>query len=176
MTLCRQARQRTCPSQGAALMVGVLLITHNQIGTALLDTATDMLGMWPLMVEARPVKPDCEPEAMVSRGRALVRDLNHGYGVLVLTDMYGSTPSNIAARLAADDQVMVACGVNLPMLGRVMNYPRLSLPDLADKAESGGRDGIFPYVPRNERKWVERKRVSIIFKLGLLARAAAKFV
>src|SRR3569833_1378020 len=100
-------------------MVGLLLITHNQIGTALLDTATDMLGMCPLMVEALPVKPDCEPEAMVSRGRALVRDHNRGDGV--------------------------------PMLVRVMNYPLLSLPDLADKAESGGRDGIFPYVPRNER-------------------------
>src|SRR3569623_1244946 len=131
-------------------MVGLLLITHTQIGTALLDSATDMLGMCPLMVEALPVKPDCEPEAMGSRGRALVRDLNHGDGVLVLTDMYGSTPSNIAGRLV-DDQVMVVCGVNLPMLVRVMNYPRLSLPDLADKAESGGRDGIFPYVPRNER-------------------------
>src|SRR3569623_64738 len=92
-------------------MVGLLLITHNQIGTALLDTATDMLGMCPLMVEALPVKPDCEPEAMVSRGRALVRDLNHGDGVLVLTDMYGSTPSNIAGRLV-DDQVMVVCGVD----------------------------------------------------------------
>src|SRR3569833_3172388 len=115
-------------------MVGLLLITHNQIGTALLDTATDKLGMCPLMVEALPVIPDCEPEAMVSRGRALVRDLILGDGVLVLTDMYGSTPSNIAGRLV-DDQVMVVCGVNLPMLVRVMNYPRLSLPDLADKAE-----------------------------------------
>src|SRR3569623_2802670 len=102
------------------------------------------------MVAALPVTPDCEPEALGSRGRALVRDLNHCDGVLVLTDMYGSTPSNIAGRLV-DDQVMVVCGVNLPMLARVVNYPRRSLPDLADKAESGGRDGIFPYVPRNER-------------------------
>lgn len=132
-------------------MVGLLLITHNYIGTALLDTATHMLGMCPLMVEAMPVLPDCEPEAMVGRGRDLVHALDRGDGVLVLTDMYGSTPSNIAGRLAEDSQVMVVCGVNLPMLVRVMNYPRLSLPDLADKAESGGRDGIFPYVLRNER-------------------------
>lgn len=132
-------------------MVGLLLITHNRIGNALLDTATHMLGMCPLMVEAIPVLPDCDPEAMVARGRDLVRELNNGDGVLVLTDMYGSTPSNIAARLADRGDVMVVCGVNLPMLVRVMNYPRLSLQDLAEKAESGGRDGIFPYVPRNER-------------------------
>lgn len=132
-------------------MVGLLLITHNDIGNALLNTATHMLGMCPLMVSALPVLPDCDPEAMVRRSRELVRQLDHGDGVLVLSDMYGSTPSNIAARLAADGEVMVVCGVNLPMLVRVMNYPRLSLPDLADKAESGGRDGIFPYVPRDER-------------------------
>lgn len=132
-------------------MVGLLLITHNEIGNALLDTATHMLGMCPLMVSSLPVLPDCDPEAMVRRSRELVRELDHGDGVLVLSDMYGSTPSNIAARLAADGEVMVVCGVNLPMLVRVMNYPRLSLPDLADKAESGGRDGIFPYVPRDER-------------------------
>lgn len=133
-------------------MVGLLLITHHHIGTALLDTATHMLGMCPLMVSAMPILPDCEPEAMVNHGRALVSELNNGDGVLVLTDMYGSTPSNIAARLADEHDVMVVCGVNLPMLVRVMNYPRLSLQDLADKAESGGRDGIFPYVPRNERQ------------------------
>lgn len=132
-------------------MVGLLLITHNEIGNALLDTATHMLGMCPLMVSSLPVLPDCDPEDMVRRSRELVRELDHGDGVLVLSDMYGSTPSNIAARLAAYGQVMVVCGVNLPMLVRVMNYPRLSLPDLADKAESGGRDGIFPYVPRDER-------------------------
>src|SRR3569833_3352468 len=109
-------------------MVGLLLITHNQIGTALLDTATDMLGMCPLMVEALPVKPDCEPEAMVSRGRALVRALNHGDGVQELTDMYDTTPSKIASR-QDKEQEKEECGVNLPMLVRVMNYPRRSLPD-----------------------------------------------
>lgn len=132
-------------------MVGLLLVTHNDIGNALLNTATHMLGMCPLMVASLAVSPDCEPETMVNKGRELVRTLNHGDGVLVLTDMYGSTPSNIAGHLADDERVTVVCGVNLPMLVRVMNYPRLSLPDLADKAESGGRDGIFPYIPRNER-------------------------
>src|SRR3569832_908086 len=120
-----------------------------------------MLGMYPLMDSHLPVIPACDPQAKVQQGRALVRDHNHGDGVLVLSDKYGSTPSIIAARLAADVQVMVVCGVNLPMLVRVMNYPRLSLQDLADKAESGGRDGIFHYEQRNERKWVERKRVTI---------------
>jgi len=83
----------------------------------------------------------------VRRGRKLVTKLNHGDGVLILTDMYGSTPSNIAARLADDHQVLVVSGVNLPMMVRVMNYPTLSVTELALKAESGGRDGIFYCVP-----------------------------
>jgi len=129
-------------------MVGLLIITHNQIGTALMQTATHTLGMCPLMAEVLPVLADCEPETMVGLARGLAAKLNKGDGVLVLTDMYGSTPSNIAGRLAGDHGIMIVCGVNLPMLIRVMNYPNLSLAELAVKAESGGRDGIFPYVPQ----------------------------
>ncbi|RUM94396.1 MAG: PTS fructose transporter subunit IIA, partial [Thiothrix sp.] len=69
--------------------------------------------------------------------------LNEDKGVLVLTDMYGSTPSNIANRLIRRPEVSVVSGVNLPMLIRVMNYPKLSLPELINKALTGGHDGIL---------------------------------
>jgi PTS system mannose-specific IIA component len=128
-------------------MVGLLIVTHDQIGTALLETATQMIGMCSLMVEVLPVTADCDPDAMVEQGRAMVSKLDTGDGVLILTDMYGSTPSNIAARLADNHQVLVVSGINLPMVVRVMNYPRLAVAELAVKAESGGRDGIFYCVP-----------------------------
>lgn len=132
-------------------MVGLLIVTHDRIGAALLETASHMLGMCPLMVEVLGVPADCDPDDMVRRGRKLLHELNNGEGVLILTDMYGSTPSNIAARLAEEGQVLVVSGVNLPMLVRVMNYPRLSVSELAIKAESGGRDGIFYCVPEVEQ-------------------------
>ena len=128
-------------------MVGLLIVTHNQIGEVLYETASNMLGMCPLMTEVLPVMADSDPDVMVRRGRGLVDRLNQGDGVLVLTDMYGSTPSNIAARLADNRQVLVVTGINLPMLVRVMNYPSLGVMELALKAESGGRDGIFYCVP-----------------------------
>jgi len=128
-------------------MVGLLIITHDHVGTALYDTAAHMLGMCPLMTEVMPVMADCDPDDMVGRGRELVEKLNQGDGVLILTDMYGSTPSNIAARLAVNHQVLVVSGINLPMLVRIMNYPTLGVMELALKAESGGRDGIFYCVP-----------------------------
>jgi PTS system ascorbate-specific IIA component len=128
-------------------MVGLLIITHNQIGTALYETATHMLGMCPLMTEVLPVMDDSDPDAMVRQGGELIERLNQGDGVLILTDMYGSTPSNIAARLAVNHHVLVVSGINLPMRVRVRTYPTLGVTELALKAESGGRDGIFYCVP-----------------------------
>jgi len=65
-------------------------------------------------------------------------------GVLLLTDIYGATPSNIAMRFQDDEaKVMVVSGINLPMLVRVLNYPDLNINQLQEKALSGGRDGVF---------------------------------
>ena len=61
----------------------------------------------------------------------------------MLTDLYGSTPSNIAASLASRGKVRIVSGLNLPMLVRVLNYPGDDLPSLADKAMSGGNRGIL---------------------------------
>lgn len=124
-------------------MVGLLMITHNRIGDALLDTAIHTLGICPIRVKVLAVMPDCDPAILLDEARGLVSQLDQGDGVLVLTDMYGSTPSNIANHLADGERVMVITGINLPMLIRVVNYPTLSLLDLARKAESGGLEGIF---------------------------------
>lgn len=67
----------------------------------------------------------------------------HGDGVLVLTDIYGSTPGNIANRLFDAHGVAVIAGINVPMLIRVLNYPDLSLEELVNKAVTGGHDGII---------------------------------
>lgn len=127
------------------MSIGVLLITHDQIGQALVNTATSMLGMCPLPLQVISVRREDEPDDILVRARSAALELGSGTnGVLVLTDMYGSTPSNIAGALCEiDGNITVIAGVNLPMLVRVLNYPRLTLRELADKAVNGGRDGIF---------------------------------
>jgi PTS system ascorbate-specific IIA component len=125
------------------MTTGLLIISHENIGVALVETASLMLEMCPMALELLPVTPGCTPESLYDRAMTAVRRLDSGGGVLVLTDMYGSTPSNVANRLARESNVMVVAGLNLPMLVRVFNYPGLSLPELARKAVSGGRDGIF---------------------------------
>jgi PTS system ascorbate-specific IIA component len=72
-----------------------------------------------------------------------VRQLDEGNGVLVLTDMLGATPSNIAARLAAPGRVAVVAGVNLPMLVRALTYRAQPLAVVVEKAISGGREGVL---------------------------------
>lgn len=125
------------------MTTGLLIISHETIGAALADTASLMLEMCPMALELLPVSPGCTPESLYDKAMAAVRRLDRGTGVLVLTDMYGSTPSNVANRLASESNVKVVAGLNLPMLVRVFNYPELSLSELAAKAVSGGRDGIF---------------------------------
>jgi len=123
-------------------MVGLLLITHEALGDALLHNAASTLGHCPLPTEVLAVGRDSDPEERRQRAAELACQLNDGDGVLVLTDMYGSTPSNIACSLANLATVRIIAGVNLPMLIRVFNYATLDLDTLSDKALSGGHDGV----------------------------------
>jgi PTS system mannose-specific IIA component len=128
------------------MTVGLIVITHNQIGSTLMETASSMLGGCPMPLEIISVTTGSNPEQILQLARDKLDRLGQGDGVIVLTDMYGSTPSNIATRLCGDDdKVAVIAGINLPMLVRLLNYPNLSLEQLVEKAMSGGQDGILLY-------------------------------
>lgn len=123
------------------MSVGILIITHNKIGQAMLETVNSVMGDTPLPTRTMAVSLNCRPEEMTDRAKALVDELDEGEGVLILTDMYGSTPSNIACRLE-DHQTVAIAGLNLPMLIRLMNYPQMSMSQLVQKAVSGGQEGV----------------------------------
>ncbi len=123
--------------------VALLLITHDRVGEALLSTARKTLDADPLPSQVLSVDWCCEPKQLIQQARQQVAQLDQGEGVLVLTDMYGATPSNVACALSALPRVKVIAGLNLPMLIRVLNYPGLRLEELAQKALSGGREGIM---------------------------------
>jgi len=125
------------------MSVGILLITHNRIGAELLETATRMLGQCPLAAIAIDVHEQDDPDALRHRITQSADAIDDGSGLLVLTDLYGSTPANITDALCCRRDVRVLSGVNLPMLVRVLNYCQLDLSALAEKALSGGRDGVL---------------------------------
>ncbi|MDT8388055.1 MAG: PTS fructose transporter subunit IIA [Thiogranum sp.] len=125
------------------MSVGILLITHDMIGTTLLQSARAILGVCPLPATNLSVSQNSEPEQLLNVARQAAQELDSGAGVLVLTDLYGATPSNVASRLQETGGMRVIAGLNLPMLIRVLNYPDLDLDELAGKAVSGGRDGVL---------------------------------
>jgi PTS system ascorbate-specific IIA component len=125
------------------MSVGLLIITHGGIGASLLAAATRMLGRCPLDADTLAVTQESERDRLQDRASRMAERLDAGDGVLVLTDLYGSTPANIASALGSLPAVRVLTGVNLPMLVRVLNYPALPLEEIAVKAESGGRDGVL---------------------------------
>jgi len=122
------------------MAVSLLIITHANIGESLVETAISMLGVSPLHVDTIGVKNNQNPDDILAEAKALIKDNS---STLVLTDMYGSTPSNIACHLQGQGLVRIVSGINLPMLVRVLNYPRLELDELVNKALSGGKDGVL---------------------------------
>lgn len=134
------------------MTVGLLLVTHNDLGAALLNTATRMLSGCPMPAGTLGVSETSDLDPLFRQSQRMVESLDCGDGVLVMTDMYGSTPANVAARLHRKDRVAVVTGVNLPMLVRAMNYPNLDLPALTERVLSGGRDGVIEYKPVQMRQ------------------------
>ncbi len=124
------------------MSVGVLIISHNGIGAALFGTANYMIQGTPLSVKLLSANRESDPDELFESATLLVEELDDGDGVLVLTDLYGSTPSNIARRLHASANINIVTGLNLSMLIRILNYPNLGLAEMTEKAYSGGLDGI----------------------------------
>ena len=124
------------------MSITVLLITHEEVGAALLQAAEKTLGVLPLETTVISVKEDTDPESLLPRLQKFICQTDSGHGLLILTDLYGSTPSNIAKNLQSDANVKIISGLNLPMLIKIMNYAHLPLNLLAEKAISGGKQGV----------------------------------
>ena len=132
------------------MKVGLLLLTHNDIGAQLLLAAKSVFGDTPSRVELLSVDQFDQPIDVINLAKQYVKVLDEGKGVLILTDMFGSTPCNIASGFAGKKNVKVVCGINLSMLLNIFNYPSLSLNALTKRALDGGKQGIMDI--KNGRK------------------------
>ncbi len=124
-------------------MIGILLLSHGTLGESLIDCASHVLNKRPPRVGQLAVTARDDPAALLPQARKLVEELDDGGGVLIMTDMYGGTPSNMAARLVAPGKVEAVAGVSLPMLIRVLNYRDRDLQIIVTKAISGGCEGVM---------------------------------
>ena len=130
--------------------VGLLLLTHNDIGAQLLVVAKSTYGSIPTRTEILSVDHYDQPVDLIGLTKQYVKVLDEGKGVLILTDLFGSTPSNIAREFCNSKNVKIVSGITLSMLLNIFNYPKLSLNALTKKAIDGGKEGIMKI--ENEKK------------------------
>jgi mannose PTS system EIIA component len=124
-------------------MIGILIITHGTLGESLVHCASHVLNKRPPRLKQLGVTAQDDPMLLLPQARTLIKELDAGEGVLILSDMYGGTPSNIAAKLVTPGKVEAVTGVSLPMLIRVLTYRDRDLQTIVTKAISGGCEGVM---------------------------------
>ena len=125
-------------------MIGILVVSHEPLGTALLHCTRHIFGRMPPQLAALDVIPDEDPDAALNAARELLKRINDGTGAIVLTDLFGATPARIAARLAEPQRVAVIAGVNLPLLVKALTYRRGPLEEVRARLLEGVRETIVP--------------------------------
>jgi mannose PTS system EIIA component len=128
-------------------VIGILIIAHGTLGESLVHCAAHVLNRRPPRLRQLGVTAQDDPLLLLPQARAIVKELDDGSGVLIMADMYGGSPSNIAAKLLVPGRVEGVAGVNLPMLIRALTYRERPLSTLLTKAVSGGCEGVMRIPP-----------------------------
>ena len=115
------------------------------MGKSLLNELKNTFEKLPLTFVAANIKQQEKPETLITQLNKKIKQLDKGDGILILTDLYGSTPSNIAYTLKKQcgNNIHIISGVNLPMLVTIVNYADLSLEKIVKKVVRDGKKGII---------------------------------
>lgn len=123
-------------------MVGILLVTHHNFGKELV-AAAEMIDGEVVCIQAISVGFKKDPERLRKEIQAAIKDLDTGEGVLIMTDMFGGTPSNLSLSFLEEGKVEVLTGVNLPMLINLSTHrDNKTLDELARRLKSFGQKNI----------------------------------
>ncbi|MBD5800700.1 PTS system mannose-specific EIIAB component [Azoarcus sp. Aa7] len=124
-------------------MIGIFLITHGTLGEALIQCACHVLNRRPDNVIQLGLSGQDDPLDILPEARRLLATVDKGHGVVILTDIYGATPANVARKLLEPGRVEGIAGVNLPMLLRVLTYRERDMNTLVERAITGGCEGVL---------------------------------
>ena len=133
-------------------MIGILIVAHAPLASALRDCALHVFPECAAGVQALDIAPNASPEDSLLLAKAAMARLNTAE-VLLLSDVFGATPSNVAEKLNDGIDTRLLAGVNLPMLLRSVCYRHESLDALVARAQAGGTQGIMPVgftAPQNQ--------------------------
>jgi len=139
-------------------MIGVVIVTHCHLAEELICAAQLVVGEELKQFQAVSVEPKDGSEEIREKILAAIRKVDRGQGVLILTDMYGGTPSNISLSFLEDKKIEVITGVNLPMLLKLATYhDNLDLEQLAAFITDYGQKNIN-LASEVLKKRVDRKK------------------
>ena len=124
-------------------MIGLFLVTHGTLGESLVQCLCHVLHERPPQVAQLGLAGGDDPDTLLPLARQMLHLVDDGDGVLLLSDIFGATPSNLALKLLEPGRVEGLTGVNLPMLLRALNYRDKGMATLLVRARDGGRDGIL---------------------------------
>ena len=124
-------------------MIGILLITHGTFGESLIQNICHVLNKRPPLIGQFGVAAQDDPLDILPMAKMLLKEVDEGDGVLILTDILGATPANLALKLLDPGRIECVAGVSLPMLLRALTYRKSGMETLIKKAISGGHDGVI---------------------------------
>ena len=127
-------------------MIGIFIIAHGSLGESLVQCASHVMGGLPPQLKQMGVGMHGDPAALLPIAREMIKELDQGQGVLVLSDIYGATPCNLASQLLIPGKVEGIAGVNLPMLVRALSYRNEPIDVLVEKAVTGAYGGIVHFT------------------------------
>jgi PTS system mannose-specific IIA component len=124
-------------------MIGILLITHGTFGESLIQNVCHVLNKRPALIGQLGVAAQDDPLDVLPMAKVLLKEVDDGEGVLIMTDILGATPANLALKLLEPGRIEAVAGVSLPMVLRALTYRKNGMSTVLKKAISGGHDGII---------------------------------
>ena len=128
-------------------MAGILIVAHTPLASALLEFVEHVFGQVPDDVYALNVPPHEDAKITLKKLNGLIEQMKSNQEILVLTDLMGATPSNVASRLASQPgnrlNIQIITGVNLPMLLRAVSHRHEPLQEIDEKSLQGGQQGVI---------------------------------
>jgi len=139
-------------------MANIVLITHGKYGEGLVDALALLLGDEAIKgIHVITLGPLDSPESLYEKIKDVVNGIDHEKGVLILVDLFGGTPSRVAAQLLSEGfNVEVISGVNLPMLVEIVLQRDKTAKDLVEIAIRSGIEGIVNIGEKVRKPWVKR--------------------
>lgn len=144
-------------------MAGIVIVAHTPLASAMLSFTEHTFGVLPERVRAVDIPPYEDIKVSFDRVMKAAYGVNTGNGILILTDVMGATPANVASKLEAlgplsglNSQVVVLAGLNLPMLMRCISHRGEDLEELVNKALQGGQNGILRLGSQSQQETIEK--------------------